>query len=72
MYQALTSSHSADRKIYAKVAILRSRRTYKRLSARFSHGTSVRRILDRKWLEEANGVENKASSAGRRALSGQS
>lgn len=35
-------------------------------------GKGYIRILDRKWLEETNGVENKASSAGRRAQSGQS
>jgi hypothetical protein len=36
------------------------------------NGKGFIRILDRKWLEETNGVENKASSAGRRALSGPS
>ncbi|MCR4331603.1 MAG: helix-turn-helix domain-containing protein [Sulfuricaulis sp.] len=35
-------------------------------------GKGYIRILDRKWLEETNGVENKTSGAGRRAQSGQS
>ncbi len=34
------------------------------------NGKGYIRILNRKWLEETNGVENKASGAGRRAQSG--
>ena len=35
-------------------------------------GKGYIRVLDRKWLEATNGVGNKVSSVGRRALSGQS
>jgi hypothetical protein len=35
-------------------------------------GKGYIRILDRKWLEETNGVETRAFSAGRRAQYGHS